>query len=65
MWCLFLSVYSGEVDAVDPTSKADNKYVEFKTSREIDTPRQDENFKKYAFTIIFIIFTNNIRVWKK
>ncbi|KAK3082516.1 hypothetical protein FSP39_001210 [Pinctada imbricata] len=40
-------VYSGEVDAVDLDCSLENKYVEFKTSREIDTPRQDQNFKRF------------------
>ncbi|KAL3875675.1 hypothetical protein ACJMK2_033604 [Sinanodonta woodiana] len=40
-------VFAGEVDAVDPSLATKNKYVEFKTSREIDNPRQDSNMKRW------------------
>ncbi|XP_046351572.2 decapping and exoribonuclease protein-like [Haliotis rufescens] len=40
-------VFGGEVDCVDPTLSSKNKYVELKTSREMDNPRQRENFHRY------------------
>ncbi|XP_064609120.1 decapping and exoribonuclease protein-like [Liolophura sinensis] len=40
-------VFAGEVDGLDPKSTEPCKYVELKTSREIDNRRQDENFKRF------------------
>ncbi|XP_041363442.1 decapping and exoribonuclease protein-like isoform X3 [Gigantopelta aegis] len=40
-------VFGGEVDAVDPRSAGVRQYVEMKTTREIDTHRQMENFKRF------------------
>ncbi|KAK3584832.1 hypothetical protein CHS0354_005687 [Potamilus streckersoni] len=40
-------VFAGEVDAIDPSLTTSNKYVEFKTSREIDNQRQDNNMKRF------------------
>ncbi|KAJ8318463.1 hypothetical protein KUTeg_003554 [Tegillarca granosa] len=37
----------GEVDAVDPSINGETQYVEFKTTREIDNPRQNTNFKRF------------------
>ncbi|XP_046579126.1 decapping and exoribonuclease protein-like [Haliotis rubra] len=40
-------VFGGEVDCVDLAHGSKNKYVELKTSRRIDHPRQRENFHRY------------------
>lgn len=46
-----VSVFSGEVDAIDTTSGCEGcKYVEFKTNREIEYNRQRQNFQRYNFT---------------
>lgn len=40
-------MFSGEVDALDANNISnDCSYVEFKTSREIDNPRQQQNFHR-------------------
>lgn len=46
---IFLSpytVFSGEVDAIDLQAKEPCKYVEFKTTRQLDSYRQERNFIK-------------------
>ena len=42
------AVFGGEVDCCE---KHDNQlhYIELKTNREIDTYRQETNFKRYVF----------------
>ena len=47
----FLIVFAGEVDAMSITSrdgKEQSHYVEMKTSRKIDSQRQEVNFKRYT-----------------
>ena len=39
-------VFSGEVDAIDEQAKESCKYVEFKTTRQLDNYRQERNFIK-------------------
>lgn len=40
------TVFSGEVDAIDLQAKEPCKYVEFKTTRQLDSYRQERNFIK-------------------
>ncbi|KAL5017823.1 hypothetical protein ScPMuIL_003545 [Solemya velum] len=40
-------VYGGEVDALLPDFSSGNKYVEFKTTRDIENERQDQNFRRF------------------
>ncbi|GFO32133.1 decapping and exoribonuclease protein-like [Plakobranchus ocellatus] len=40
-------VYAAEIDCIDPNSRGNNKYVELKTSRIIETGQQYENFCKF------------------
>ncbi|XP_067673650.1 decapping and exoribonuclease protein-like isoform X2 [Haliotis asinina] len=40
-------VFGGEVDCIDLTHGSKNKYVELKTSRKIDHPKQEEKFHRY------------------
>ena len=42
---MILLVYGGEVDCFE-TNGGKEKYVELKTSREIETPNQDRNFRR-------------------
>ncbi|XP_050393444.2 decapping and exoribonuclease protein isoform X1 [Patella vulgata] len=40
-------VYGGEVDGIDNTINNSNKYVEYKTTRQIETRNQDINFRRF------------------
>ena len=40
-----VTVYGGEVDCYQSVN-GKQKYIELKTSREIETPNQDRNFKR-------------------
>ncbi|KAK6171101.1 hypothetical protein SNE40_019359 [Patella caerulea] len=40
-------VYGGEVDGIDNTIKHNNKYVEYKTTRQIESRNQDINFRRF------------------
>lgn len=40
-------LFSGEVDAIDLHAKEPCKYVEFKTTRQLDSYRQERNFIKF------------------
>ncbi|KAK7482520.1 hypothetical protein BaRGS_00026231 [Batillaria attramentaria] len=40
-------VYGGEVDAWDPAIRGDGKYLELKTSRIMQSHRQEQNFKRF------------------
>nr|KAG5696206.1 hypothetical protein BaRGS_021691 [Batillaria attramentaria] len=39
-------IYGGEVDAWDPAIRGDGKYLELKTSRIMQSHRQEQNFKR-------------------
>lgn len=40
-------VFGGEVDAIDPALQGDSPYVELKTSRVMQSHRQEQNFKRF------------------
>jgi len=47
-----ITVFAGEVDARDLTDSCEGyRYVEFKTTREIENNRQRQNFQRYMFSL--------------
>jgi len=49
LFILHIAVYGGETDAAIRTNTQDPKqynYIEFKTTREIETPKQNFNFQQ-------------------
>ena len=55
MVCVFcggiVAVFGGEVDALDSSIQGDNQYLELKTSRVIESQRQEQNFKRSVFML--------------
>ena len=46
-----VAVFGGEVDALDSSIQGDNQYLELKTSRLIESQRQEQNFKRSVFML--------------
>ena len=46
-----VAVFGGEVDALDSSIQGDNQYLELKTSRVIESQRQEQNFKRSVFML--------------